>query len=227
MNLSPLQEASDMISLPLDALERASKFRAEFRLLLSVKRAIDLAIGMVALALSLPLWAVIAAAIRLDSRGPILFRQERITRGNATFTMYKFRTMFDGDQPACPDDSFDRKVPFFKCREDPQVTTVGRFLRSTSLDELPQLWNVVKGDMSLVGPRPLWLAQLEGRESYRTRHEMKTGLTGWWQINGRSDLDRQTALELDLFYIEHWSLRFDLYILLRTIGAVLSRRGAY
>jgi lipopolysaccharide/colanic/teichoic acid biosynthesis glycosyltransferase len=140
--------------------------------------------------------------------------------------------MVAGSQSASPGDFLDRTVPFFKRRDDPQVTRVGRFLRRTSLDELPQLWNVIKGDMSMVGPRPLWMRQLMGedvmgQDAYSARHQMKSGLTGWWQINGRSDLDRQAALELDLFYIEHWSLRFDLSILVRTVGAVLSGRGAY
>lgn len=232
-----------MISLPLDALEapssvealasgviaRPSSPRARSRMLTAVKRSMDLGVGVVALVLALPFWAVIALAIRLDSPGPILFRQERVTRGGAAFTMYKFRTMMAGTPPPSAEDgeSLDRTVPFFKCRDDPQVTRVGRLLRRTSLDELPQLWNVIKGDMSLVGPRPLWMRQLVGQDDYRARHAMKTGLTGWWQVNGRSDVDRQAAIDLDLFYIEHWSLRFDLYILLRTVGAVLSRRGAY
>src|SRR5919197_600432 len=104
--------------------------------------------------------------------------------------------MVAGSQSLAPAASLDRTVPFFKSRDDPQVTRVGRVLRETSLDELPQLWNVIRGDMSLVGPRPLWMRQLLGQGDYSARHRMKAGLTGWWQINGRSHLDRQTALEL-------------------------------
>jgi lipopolysaccharide/colanic/teichoic acid biosynthesis glycosyltransferase len=212
---------------PSGVVARAAHPGARSPMLLCVKRAMDLALGIVALVLTLPLWAAIAAAIRLDTPGPVLFRQERVTKGGAIFTMYKFRTMVHASQPVVAGDALNRTVPFFKSRNDPQVTSVGRILRETSLDELPQLWNVIRGDMSMVGPRPLWLRQLLGQETYSARHKMKAGLTGWWQINGRSHLDRQTALELDLFYIEHWSLRFDLYILLRTVGAVLTRRGAY
>lgn len=228
MTVSPPREASEITSLSLDLPPSPGPdLRARSRTLVPVKRAMDLAIGTVALVLALPLGVIIAAAIWLDSPGPILFRQERVTKGGAIFRMYKFRTMVAGSQPVSPDDPVDRTVPFFKRRDDPQVTRVGRFLRRTSLDELPQLWNVIKGDMSMVGPRPLWIVQLMGQDAYHGRHEMKTGLTGWWQVNGRSNLDRQAALELDLFYIENWSLRFDLYILVRTVGAVLSRRGAY
>ena len=121
----------------------------------------------------------------------------------------------------------DLTQPYFKLQTDPRITRVGRFLRSLSLDELPQLWNVLRGEMSLVGPRPLPVEQVLANEQLLgPRHEVKGGLTGLWQISGRSDLDSEEALRIDRFYIENWSLSLDLYIMIKTIGVVFARRGA-
>jgi lipopolysaccharide/colanic/teichoic acid biosynthesis glycosyltransferase len=118
-------------------------------------------------------------------------------------------------------------VPFFKMKDDPRLTRIGRFLRRYSLDELPQLWNVIRGDISLVGPRPLWSIQVDPTsEVFTSRHEVRAGLTGWWQVNGRSVVDPEEALQMDLFYVENWSLGLDLFILLRSVGVVLRGRGA-
>lgn len=191
------------------------------------KRALDLMIGSVALLLSLPFIAVIALAIRLTSRGPAFFFQKRVTKGGEVFTMYKFRTMVCDIRPPLDAGLVDLTQPFFKLRIDPRITGVGRFLRSVSLDELPQLWNVIRGQMSLVGPRPLPVEQILANEQLLgPRHEVKGGLTGLWQISGRSDLDSAEALRIDRYYIENWSLSLDLYILLKTIGVVFTRRGA-
>jgi exopolysaccharide biosynthesis polyprenyl glycosylphosphotransferase len=191
-----------------------------------LKRAFDIIVSSILLVVTLPFSLVIAAAIRLDSPGSVLFCQRRVTRGGHVFLMYKFRTMHDGVAPP-PEDS-DTSVPFFKPQDDPRVTRVGRFLRRTSLDELPQLWHVVKGQLSLVGPRPLPAEQVAANLSLLgPRHEVQAGVTGWWQINGRSELSAQEALHLDLFYIENWSLAFDLYILMKTLGVIIARRGAY
>ncbi|HEY8200644.1 MAG TPA: sugar transferase, partial [Actinomycetota bacterium] len=155
-----------------------------------IKRAMDVAMGIVALILTLPLWAAIAAAIRLDSPGPVLFRQLRVTKDGAVFKMYKFRTMVAGSQSIPSGGSLDRTVPFFKSRDDPQVTRLGRILRETSLDELPQLWNVIRGDMSLVGPRPPLPEEVESYEQdwHFDRLEVLPGITGLWQVSGRSNL---------------------------------------
>ncbi len=194
----------------------------------AVKRAFDVLVASVALIVSLPLMAVVALAVRLSSRGPILFRQDRVTKGGRRFRLYKFRTMVENDEVVLDGEVGDLTVPFFKARDDPRVTRVGRFLRRYSLDELPQLWLVIKGDLSLVGPRPLPLIQVEHHPHLlRSRHQVRAGVTGWWQINGRSSLDPHRALRMDLFYIENWSLSLDLFILFRTAGTVLSRRGAY
>jgi len=188
----------------------------------AMKRAIDLAVASVVLLVTLPLWPVIALAIRLDSRGPVLFRQERVTKDGRIFRMHKFRTMRTAD-PA-----FDTTRPFFKLESDPRLTRVGGFLRRYSLDELPQLWNVLVGDMSIVGPRPLPAEQVAANADLLTpRQAVPAGVTGWWQINGRSRVTAEEALRLDLFYIENWSPTLDLYILLKTFGAVTRRQGAY
>ncbi len=195
----------------------------------ALKRIFDLLVASVVLLATLPLWVMIAAAIRLTSRGPIFFRQSRVTKGGCIFTMYKFRTMRQnpgsavGGQP-----SIELTKPFFKLADDPRVTRVGHLIRRLSLDELPQLLNVIKGDMSLVGPRPLPLDQVAANlELLEPRHEVLAGVTGWWQINGRSHVTPEEALRLDLFYIENWSLTLDLFIVGKTLGAILSGNGAY
>jgi exopolysaccharide biosynthesis polyprenyl glycosylphosphotransferase len=188
----------------------------------AMKRAIDLAVASAALLVSLPLWPVIALAIRLDSRGPVLFHQERVTKDGRIFRMHKFRTMWTGDH------GLDTTKAFFKLQSDPRLTRVGGFLRRSSLDELPQLWNVITGDMSIVGPRPLPADQVAANSDLLTpRQAVPAGVTGWWQINGRSRVTAEEALRLDLFYIENWSPTLDLYILLKTFGALVSRQGAY
>jgi exopolysaccharide biosynthesis polyprenyl glycosylphosphotransferase len=194
----------------------------------ALKRGFDLAFGSVALLLTLPFMAVMAVAIRLTSRGPSFFRQARVTRGDRVFTIYKFRTMVSDTERALEGTVIDLTQPFFKMEDDPRLTRVGRYLRLFSLDELPQLWNVVRGDMSLIGPRPLPADQVAANEEFlRPRHEVRAGLTGLWQISGRSELDSEEALQIDRFYIENWSLSLDFYVLLKTVATVVTRRGAY
>jgi exopolysaccharide biosynthesis polyprenyl glycosylphosphotransferase len=193
----------------------------------ALKRAFDLSIASVGLLVSLPIQLLVGALVAVSSPGPVLFRQQRVTRNNKLFTVYKFRTM-DRDADRIMDErAIDRTQPFFKGGEEPPVTRVGRVLRTLSLDELPQLWNVVRGDMSLVGPRPLTAEQVWANpEMLGPRHDVRTGLTGWWQVNGRSDVSAEEAIKQDLFYIENWSLLLDVYIMLRTVGVVLGRKGA-
>jgi exopolysaccharide biosynthesis polyprenyl glycosylphosphotransferase len=189
----------------------------------AVKRAFDLTCASAVLLVTLPIWAATALAIRLTSRGPVFFHQDRVTTGGKVFRMHKFRTMRPPDGTI----NLDTTVPFFKMQSDPRLTRVGKFIRRLSIDELPQLWNVVVGEMSIVGPRPLPANQVEAnRELLSPRHEVPAGLTGWWQINGRSKVTAEEALRLDLFYIENWSLSLDLYILLKTFGVVAGRQGA-
>jgi lipopolysaccharide/colanic/teichoic acid biosynthesis glycosyltransferase len=146
-----------------------------------------------------------------------------VTKDGRVFRMHKFRTMRTDVNV-----SVDTTTPFFKLQSDPRLTRVGKFLRRFSLDELPQLWNVIAGEMSLVGPRPLPADQVAANlDLLRPRHTVPAGVTGWWQINGRSRLTPEEALQLDLFYIENWSPTLDLYVLLKTFNAVIGRQGAY
>ncbi|HDD25429.1 MAG TPA: undecaprenyl-phosphate glucose phosphotransferase [Chloroflexi bacterium] len=195
-----------------------------------MKRAFDLIMGSILLLLSLPLMAIIAIVIKLDSPGPAIFKQERVGENGRLFLMYKFRSMVkDAEQRR--DEVIERDAQghiIHKKPDDPRVTRVGRFIRRTSLDELPQLFNVLKGEMSLVGPRPEipWL--VEKYEPWqRARFAVPQGITGWWQVNGRSNKLMHEHTEEDIFYIKNYSLLLDIWILWKTIGAVLKRQGAY
>ena len=193
----------------------------------ALKRGFDVVTASLALLISMPIQVAIALAIAATSRGPVLFRQRRVTKDGRAFTVYKFRTMKHGAELAMDEAGVDRTQPFFKGGTAPPVTGLGKVLRALSLDELPQLWNVIRGDMSLVGPRPLPAEQVEANpELLGPRHEVRAGLTGWWQVNGRSDVSAEEAINQDLFYIENWSLSLDLYIIGRTVGVLLFHRGA-
>lgn len=195
-----------------------------------VKGGMDRAVAAVALVLLLPVLLAVGLAVRLDSPGPVLFRQERVGINGRSFTIFKFRSMVvDADRQveALRADNISDGL-LFKLREDPRVTRVGRLLRRLSLDELPQLVNVLTGSMSLVGPRPPLPAEVAGYDSsVRRRLLVKPGLTGLWQVSGRSDLPWDEAVRLDLRYVENWSLVLDLLILWRTGRAVLRQSGAY
>jgi exopolysaccharide biosynthesis polyprenyl glycosylphosphotransferase len=197
---------------------------------LAVKRGMDLVIVLLAMPVVLPLVAIIAGVVKLDSRGPVFFGQERVGLGKRRFRMLKFRTMIDGSEQlqASLESLNEAQGPVFKIANDPRITRVGRMLRRTSLDEIPQLLQVIRGDMSLVGPRPLPLrdVNLFDQGIQRRRFSVRPGLTCLWQISGRSNLDFSKWLELDLLYIENWSLSLDLKILLRTIPAVFRGTGA-
>jgi exopolysaccharide biosynthesis polyprenyl glycosylphosphotransferase len=194
----------------------------------ALKRSFDIVLSAIALVVFLPLMCAITAAIKLTSRGRVLFKQDRVTKGGRTFTMYKFRTMVADPGRVLPDATIDLTKPYFKLSDDPRITSVGRLLRPFSVDELPQFWNVLRGDMSLVGPRPLPAEQVAAHgDLLEPRHEVRAGMTGWWQVSGRNEVEVDDALKMDLFYIENWSLSLDIYVLLKTVGAVLARRGAY
>jgi len=189
------------------------------------KRLFDVVVSGVTLVLSSPVFLVIALIIKLDSRGPVFFRQKRVGLDGQEFTMYKFRSMAQGSE------RFDAHARL-GIRNDPRRTSVGSFLRRMSLDELPQIYNVWKGEMSLVGPRPERTRFVEEFRrvvpKYLDRHRVKTGMTGWAQVNGlRGDTSIEERIKYDLYYIENWSLTFDIKILLRTLrAAVMSKEGA-
>ncbi len=195
-----------------------------------VKRAFDLLVSGLVLVVGLPLWIVIAVAIKLDSRGPVFFRDRRVGLNEREFAMIKFRTMYDNAAQLQQrlEAQNEAEGALFKLRDDPRVTRVGRLLRRFSLDEVPQVLNVLSGAMSLVGPRPLPLRDYELLEPWhRKRYLVLPGMTGLWQIAGRSDLGFDDLVRLDFYYLENWSIWLDISILVRTIPAVVGARGAY
>ena len=197
-----------------------------------LKRTLDLVAATSLLVVSLPVAILAALAIKLDSPGPVLFQQRRLGKDGHYFTCLKYRTMHEDAEHRLTDllphnEVGDPDALFFKMRDDPRVTRVGRFLRKWSIDELPQLWNVIRGDMSMVGPRPL-PGDVDSWEPWQLRRlRVRPGVTGVWQISGRSYLDTDEAVRMDIFYIENWSLGWDLLILLQTVAAILRREGAH
>jgi len=194
-----------------------------------VKRAMDIAVASASLLFFLPLFLVVAAAIKLDSPGPVLFRQTRIGKGGKPFSFYKFRSMIrDAERhKEALRDRNEAEAPLFKIRNDPRVTAVGRILRKTSLDELPQMINVLKGEMSLVGPRPClpyeWAAY---EEWHKRRLSVLPGCTGLWQVHGRSEVGFEDMVVLDLYYIQNASPWMDLKLILQTVPVMLFGTGA-
>ncbi|WFF01106.1 sugar transferase [Micromonospora sp. WMMD964] len=212
--------------LPLIHVE-APEFRGARKL---VKGFVDRSVSSLALALLLPLISFVALAIKLDSRGPVLFRQVRVGQGGREFDVFKFRTMVVNADAMLAELTARNETDglMFKMRQDPRVTRVGRVLRKWSLDELPQLVNVLLGQMSLVGPRPPLPSEVARYDGDVARRLLvKPGMTGLWQVSGRSDLSWEDGIRLDLYYVENWSLAADLTILWKTFGAVLNGRGAY
>jgi lipopolysaccharide/colanic/teichoic acid biosynthesis glycosyltransferase len=195
-----------------------------------LKRTFDFSVSLTLLVVLSPLLALIALWVRLTSRGPVLYHSYRPGIGGESFVCLKFRTMYtDADQRQADLEPLNEASgPLFKIRRDPRLTPGSRFLRRYSLDELPQLWNVLRGQMSLVGPRPLPQRDFDQLEPWhKKRYLVLPGMTGLWQISGRSELDFDDLVRLDFLYLERWSVGLDLAILLKTIPAVLSRRGAF
>jgi exopolysaccharide biosynthesis polyprenyl glycosylphosphotransferase len=194
---------------------------------LATKRALDIVGATLLLVLSSPLMLAATIAIRIEDGGRALFRQRRVGKAGQPFTIYKFRTMVNEAEELQIDLTNDLEGPVFKMREDPRITRVGRVLRKTSMDELPQIINILRGDMSLVGPRPLPIHEVEAAPtSFPDRHAVKPGLTGRGQVSGRSNTGFAELDELDRWYVDNWSLGQDLEILARTVPAVLLARGA-
>jgi exopolysaccharide biosynthesis polyprenyl glycosylphosphotransferase len=223
-------EMNEMEGIPLLTMPRPRLMRST----LLLKRALDLVLGTLALVFLAPLLAACSLAIKLDSPGPVLFRQRRVGRDDRTFRVFKFRSMYL-DADSRKDDvaglnyhGGGNDTGMFKIREDPRITRVGRFLRRYSLDELPQLFNILRGEMSFVGPRPLIEnedRQIEGR--FRRRLSLTPGLTGLWQAHGRSDIPFEQMVNLDYLYVTNWSLWGDVKLLIRTASTVLRGSGAY
>jgi exopolysaccharide biosynthesis polyprenyl glycosylphosphotransferase len=194
------------------------------------KRAFDLVVASILVAVLSPLLALVAVLIRLQDGGPVLYRQRRVGVNGTEFQMNKFRSMVVDAEARLADlataNEYDGVL--FKIREDPRVTGIGRFIRKLSLDELPQLFNVLRGEMSLVGPRPPLVNEYEHYEQDTHRRLLvRPGMTGLWQVSGRSDLPWSEAVRLDLYYVDNWSMVIDLVIMIKTVKAVLFSKGAY
>ena len=225
MSLSNL-DVEDLSGIPMIGVKEIAISRGE----MLFKRTMDLFISVVGLFFLFPLFLLVGLAIKLDSKGPVFFGQIRVTKGERLFTCFKFRSMYEGAEAE------QEKLlalneadgPIFKMRDDPRITCVGRFLRRTSIDELPQLFNVLMGHMSLVGPRPAPPSEVQRYQPWhRRRLEVSPGITGLWQVSGRSELSFDEMVLLDLYYVENWSPLLDLQIILRTLPTVILREGAY
>jgi exopolysaccharide biosynthesis polyprenyl glycosylphosphotransferase len=195
-----------------------------------LKRGLDIIISFLSLLFLMPLLLITAVLIKITSRGPVFFIQERVGLNKRRFRLYKFRTMFkDAEQGQAELEKLNEvSGPVFKIKNDPRVTPIGRFLRKTSIDEFPQFINVLKGDMSMVGPRPLPVRDYKGfyRDGHRRRFSVRPGITCLWQINGRSNVPFEKWMELDIDYIDQWSLWLDFKILAKTVPSVLAGKGA-
>ncbi|MDE3077733.1 MAG: exopolysaccharide biosynthesis polyprenyl glycosylphosphotransferase [Chloroflexota bacterium] len=195
-----------------------------------IKRALDIVVSALLLILAIPIWLIVALAIKLDSPGPVLYRQIRVGKDGKHFNFFKFRSMRVGAEDEWHDLHAynETEGPILKIRNDPRLTRTGRIIRRTSIDELPQLWNVLRGEMSLVGPRPPLPAEVMQYEPWHhKRLSVAGGLTGMWQVSGRSHLNFEEMVMLDVYYIENWSLGLDLTILLKTIPAILTGSGSF
>ena len=231
------QQLTESLASPAGARLRGRIWTERF-----VKRLIDVGAALSVAILGFPFFLAVALLIKLTSRGPIFYSQKRIGEHGEGFTLFKFRTMRqDSDdsihreftrsfiEGRMPNSSLDEKTPsVYKLTNDPRVTAVGNFLRKTSLDELPQFINILKGEMTIVGPRPPLQYELEHYEEWhKLRLEVRPGLTGLWQVSGRSSVPFDEMVKLDLYYIEHWSLLLDFKIMLRTIPVMFFGSGGY
>lgn len=216
----------EVVAVDIDKCVKKTKIKAYD----IVKRGIDIIISGIGLLLCLPLFIIIAILIKIDSRGPIFFKHKRIGKHGKDLYIYKFRTMIDNAEAAIKLFTPEQKKEFetnYKLEHDPRVTRIGKFLRKTSLDELPQIINILKGEMSIIGPRPIVKNELE---KYGTNKEkflsVAPGLTGYWAANGRSDVSYEERMALELYYVDNRSLGLDLKIFIKTVGSVLTGRGA-
>lgn len=230
LDLTPMESAVvdhrvvEEIAAPRHGLVEATLWQ------IVVKRLMDIVVSALAVVVLTPVLLAVALLIKATSRGPVFYVQERVGRGGEPFRMVKFRSMYR-DAHACRGDHSELNIhegPIFKIREDPRITPVGRAIRRLSIDELPQFFNVLTGSMSMVGPRPALPEEyLDYTERERQRLLVNPGITCIWQVSGRSDVDFDTWIDMDLEYIEGWSLRLDLKLLARTVPAVITGRGAY
>ncbi|WP_243157178.1 sugar transferase [Clostridium perfringens] len=204
--------------------------REDSKIYLILKRMFDFISSLIGLIIFLPILIIIAVAIKLDSKGPIVFGHIRIGKNGQEIKVYKFRSMVQNAQEVFNNFTPEQKAEFnknFKLENDPRITRVGSFLRKTSLDELPQLLNIIKGDMSVVGPRPIVKKEIiKYGDSFGKVFSVKPGLTGYWQANGRSDTTYDERVDMDLYYVDNRSLGLDFKILIQTFVSVIKKEGA-
>ena len=194
-----------------------------------IKRCIDIIGALCGILLLSPIWIIVALSIRIESKGPIFFGQERIGKNNKKFNMYKFRSMVSNAEELKErlQDQNEMSGPMFKMKNDPRITKVGKFIRKTSIDELPQLWNILKGDMTLVGPRPSLPKEVEEFEPWMKRRlDVKPGLTCYWQVSGRNNIDFEEWMELDIRYIEERNLWVDIKLIFKTVFVLFGDENA-
>ena len=224
------EPVSQIRKLNSDRYRMQEVYQKKSAVYLRIKRGMDILLSAVALVCLAPVFLITAAAIKLEDRGPVLFKQLRAGKDMKPFKIYKFRSMYvdaDARLPMMMKDN-EQTGHAFKIKNDPRITRVGKFIRKFSIDELPQLINVIKGEMSIVGPRPILTFQMEECNRYeRQRLVVQPGLTCYWQINGRANVEWKNWVEMDLDYIEDMSLWTDIKIIVRTIPAVFDREGAY
>ena len=216
----------DIAGIPLLQVSKVGFFGID----LFLKHLIDYALGIILFIIFIFLYLIIAPLIIIDSRGPVLYKQKRFTKDFKEFYIYKFRTMRNDADIKIKEiiDLNEADGPIFKIKNDPRVTNFGKFLRKFSLDELPQIINVIKGELSIVGPRPPLPDEVkEYKDWHKKRLNVKQGITGLWQVSGRSNLSFEEMVKLDLFYIQNWSIIMDIKIILKTIPVVLSGTGSY
>lgn len=221
-----IDNRQELVSVKLNECVRHSKIKIYD----IVKRGIDVMIGIIGLIVCLPIFVIIAILIKIDSKGPIFFKHKRIGKYGNKLEIYKFRTMIQNAEEAMNNFTEEQKKEFaenFKLENDPRVTRVGKILRKTSLDELPQIINILKGEMSIIGPRPIVKNELEKYGKDKNKFlSVAPGLTGYWAANGRSDVSYEERIALELYYVDNRCLTMDLKIFMKTISSVLKGRGA-
>lgn len=227
--MNSLQKTMDEQQLVVEKIDECVS-KSKIKAYDILKRFIDIIIGTIGLIICIPIFIIIGIAIKIDSKGPVFFKHKRIGKHGKKLEIYKFRTMIENAEEAMKNFTEEQKKEFaenFKLENDPRVTRVGKILRKTSLDELPQIINILKGEMSIIGPRPVVKSELEKYGSNQDKFlSVAPGLTGYWAANGRSDVSYEERMALELYYVENRSLILDLKIFFKTILSVLKGRGA-
>lgn len=227
--MNSLQKTMDEQQLVVEKIDECVS-KSKIKAYDILKRFIDIIIGTIGLIVCIPIFIIIGIAIKIDSKGPVFFKHKRIGKHGKKLEIYKFRTMIENAEEAMKNFTEEQKKEFaenFKLENDPRVTRVGKILRKTSLDELPQIINILKGEMSIIGPRPVVRSELEKYGSNQDKFlSVAPGLTGYWAANGRSDVSYEERMALELYYVNNRSLFLDMKIFFKTIGSVLKGRGA-